>query len=262
MTTIQLDHSQYRSYDEDGDILATRSVRVKTISPMSESGPGIAAVLRTGVEFETGDGIGVELTITNDQLSELGYVKRSNSLLDRIFGAEPIDEPVLTLDDMEPLEACGCCSDEEPDDKGFAESGVDEATYLKAVKIAGVNLGLSSLAPTHQNGSCALPTCDYASAIQEAIAEVTVGEVMAKVPAPESVTMLTRLGVDFDTYQAAIRRLGEGFEGHMDPVTVHGGDYECMHLEKIAAAIPEGLCPIKGQAASKCLTKAGEFLHE
>lgn len=83
--TVQLDNMQYRSYDEDGVILATRAVRAKNISALSEMGPGIAIVLRTGTEGGNTDGVGVELTVTEAQLKELGYERTSSAMLDDLL---------------------------------------------------------------------------------------------------------------------------------------------------------------------------------
>lgn len=105
MASVKLGHEQYSSYDADGELLATRSVRVHTLSEESEQGPGICAVLRTGEELSSnGDGIGVALTITDDQLEELGYVKAGESTAFITMADILASMPEPTIEDIEGIE--------------------------------------------------------------------------------------------------------------------------------------------------------------
>lgn len=77
MSKVYLEPDQYVMYDEDGTVLGQRGVKVHSLSEKSMSGPGVCAVLRTGFEENTMDGVGVSLTITDDQLNELGYLTKA-----------------------------------------------------------------------------------------------------------------------------------------------------------------------------------------
>lgn len=81
MSAVKLPAEQYQAYDEAGFILTQRATRAHTLSKDSMHGPGVCVVLRTGEELDTGDGIGVELTLTDDNLRGLGYLTENEVAL-------------------------------------------------------------------------------------------------------------------------------------------------------------------------------------
>jgi hypothetical protein len=224
---VQLPAEQYISYGQGGETIASRSVRAWTLSPRSEMGPGIVVHLREPESFD--DGIGVELTITDEQLVALGYTKIEpltaalQAMADSIF--EPLPFDFEAIEEM--------IEEEEEEVSNAAE--IPSMLDLLGVSLEAYQAGVKELLgadDAHMDPAFHKFTwpCAVVDQIREAVKEKQ----------RQQSSMLERLGgITLDTYLRALRRINipQG-DLHDDPM-IHSKSqsYRCLLLPELRIAV-------------------------